>query len=152
MSGTKQNFVLVFEENDDERFIDSELVRLCMNRFIIGEDNQNDIIGVFEFLKHPVNVTKDLEHYCNYIQEIIAVAKNSNPLNDQQSTLHFIIGSHFGVGWGWQSVTSENTFMKISTILSQYHKASILCCIHTVRRRIFKHSQQRFRSFIIREI
>ena len=53
MIGKKQKLVLVFEENRDERMIDSKVVRLYMNRVIIGEDNQNDIIGVREILDFP---------------------------------------------------------------------------------------------------
>ena len=55
MLSKKQNLVLVFEVNDDERIIDSNLVRICMNRFIIGEDNQNDIHAVYQLSKHQTS-------------------------------------------------------------------------------------------------
>ena len=43
----KQNLYLFYEPaDDDDRKIDSKLVRLYMNRFIIEEDDQNEILGV----------------------------------------------------------------------------------------------------------
>ena len=49
----KQNIYLFYEQddNDDGRKIDSKLVRLYMNRFIIEEDHQNDIVGVADLTK-----------------------------------------------------------------------------------------------------
>ena len=41
-----QNIFLFYEKNDDDLKIDEKLVRLYMNRFIIEEDHQNDIVGV----------------------------------------------------------------------------------------------------------
>ena len=128
MIGKKQKLVLVFEENRDERMIDSKVVRLYMNRVIIGEDNQNDIIGVREMLDFPNGrwsadgggrLANDLEYKCRSIhQEIIEDEEYWNPLNDQQSAFHFIVGSHLGVSWGWPAWL-ENAFERIGTILTQ---------------------------------
>ena len=43
-----QNLFLFFEENENEKFINSRLVNLYMNRFVIDEDYQNEIIEVFQ--------------------------------------------------------------------------------------------------------
>ena len=49
----KQNIYLFYEQddNDDGRKIDTKLVRLYMNRFIIDEDHQNEIVGVADLTK-----------------------------------------------------------------------------------------------------
>ena len=59
----KQNIYLFYEENDeDARKIDSKLVTLYMNRFIIEEDNQNEIVGVTHLTKiERINFHRDLQ-------------------------------------------------------------------------------------------
>ena len=42
-----QNLFLFFEENDDEKDISSSLVHLYMNRFVIAEEDQTEIIGIY---------------------------------------------------------------------------------------------------------
>ena len=62
----KQNIYLFFEQNDDDSaVIDSKLVRLYMNRFIIEDDNQNEIIGVAHLSKmDKVDLCPDF-HFVN---------------------------------------------------------------------------------------
>ena len=46
-----QTIFLFYEKNDDDLEIDEKLVRLYMNRFIIEEDHQNEIVGVSPLTK-----------------------------------------------------------------------------------------------------
>lgn len=59
----KQNIFLFYEENDeDARKIDSKLVKLYMNRFIIEEDTQNEILGVENLTKvEKINFHRDVQ-------------------------------------------------------------------------------------------
>ena len=59
----KQNIYLFYEQNDeDARKIDSKLVRLYMNRFIIEEDIQNEILGVADLTKiEKINFHRDVQ-------------------------------------------------------------------------------------------
>ena len=56
MEPKKQNLIIFFEENDDEKDISSNLVRLYMNRFIINEEDQCEVSGVYELAKPDKNV------------------------------------------------------------------------------------------------
>ena len=47
----RQNIFLFYEKNEDDLKIDEKLVRLYMNRFIIEEDHQNEIVGVADLTK-----------------------------------------------------------------------------------------------------
>ena len=62
MEGKRQNLFLFLEENDDEKDISSSLVRLYMNRFVISEEDQNEIIGVYNLAK-PNKNTPLIEFY-----------------------------------------------------------------------------------------
>ena len=59
----KKYIYLFYEKNDeDARKIDSKLVRLYMNRFIIEENNQNEIVGVTHLTKiERINFHRDLQ-------------------------------------------------------------------------------------------
>ena len=50
MERKKQNIIIFYEENNDEKDISSKLVRLYMNRFLIGEDDQSELSGVYHIL------------------------------------------------------------------------------------------------------
>ena len=47
----KQNLILVYEENNDEKDISSRLVRWYMNRFLIGEEDQSEVTGVYALVQ-----------------------------------------------------------------------------------------------------
>ena len=66
---TKQSIYLFYEQNDeDERKIDSKLVRLYMNRFIVEENDQNEIIGVKYFKKiEKTNYHRNLQFSREFI-------------------------------------------------------------------------------------
>lgn len=49
----KHNLFLFYEENEDDRVISSNIVRLYMNRLTIEEDRQNEVIGV-KYLTKPI--------------------------------------------------------------------------------------------------
>ena len=47
----RQNMFLFYEKNEDDQKIDEKLVRLYMNRFIIEEDHQNELVGIADLTK-----------------------------------------------------------------------------------------------------
>ena len=51
MSILNRNIVLFFEENQDPMNISSRLVRLYMNRLVIDEEQQMEVIGSFNLTK-----------------------------------------------------------------------------------------------------
>ena len=52
MEQKKQNLILFYEENNDEKDISSKLVRLYMNRFLIGEEDQSELSGVYDLAQN----------------------------------------------------------------------------------------------------
>ena len=52
MERKKQNIIIFYEENNDEKDISSKLVRLYMNRFLIGEDDQSELSGVYDLAQN----------------------------------------------------------------------------------------------------
>ena len=52
MERKKQNLILFYEENNDEKDISSKLVRLYMNRFLIGEEDQSELSGVYDLAQN----------------------------------------------------------------------------------------------------
>lgn len=109
MSYRKQNFVLFFEENEDQRIINPNLVRLYMNRFIIDERWQHEIIGVHELSKVSKSLYEDRFESkqewlaCNTPQclkkwridrkVLIEGLKQSKKFETQNIDIHLIIGS-----------------------------------------------------------
>ena len=57
MERKTQNLFLFFEETDDEKDISSKLVLLYTNRFVICEDEQTEIIGVYNLAKTNANTS-----------------------------------------------------------------------------------------------
>ena len=57
MERKTQNLLIFFEEADDEKDISSKLVRLYMNRFVIDEEDQTEIIGVYNLAKAKANTS-----------------------------------------------------------------------------------------------
>ena len=55
MERKRQNLFLFFEENDDEKDISSNLLHLYMNRFVIAQEEQTEIIGVYNLAKPNEN-------------------------------------------------------------------------------------------------
>ena len=109
MPRRKQNLVLFFEEKEDARIIDAKLVRLYMNRFIINEDAQNEINGVYHLSNNRKRFIWSIDNgqmTIGKIKEdmfnIISYAINENCFHGQLSNIHLIIGYHFGLNWGWQ--------------------------------------------------
>ena len=47
MSSYAQNLFLFFQESEDKSDVSSNIVRLAMNKFIVDEDAQFEIIGVY---------------------------------------------------------------------------------------------------------
>ena len=119
----KQQNLYLFHEpsNDDYRKIDSELVRLYMNRFIIDEDDQNEIVGVgyltkiekchfphrinYETLSFDIHVEDNDIFYrwkesrkIKLMQDIEIINSSLMSLKVRENLVgdyHFIIGSSF---------------------------------------------------------
>ena len=53
---SKQNLFLFIEESEIEYDICSKLVQLSMNRFVVEEESQNEVSGIYHFqkLKKPM--------------------------------------------------------------------------------------------------
>ena len=62
MEQRTQNLFLFFEETDDEKDISSNLVHLYMNRSVMAEEEQSEIIGVYNLAK-PNKDTPLIEFY-----------------------------------------------------------------------------------------
>ena len=54
MERRNRNIILFFEENEDDKVINSRLVRLYMNRFTIEEEQRYDIAGVYNLTPVPL--------------------------------------------------------------------------------------------------
>ena len=105
----RQNLVLFFEENEDQRKINQNLVRLYMNRFIIDESSQHEIIGCHELSKVSKSLYEDrFEHKqewlaCNTPEALrkrrndrkvfIKGLEQSKKFETQNTVIHWIIGS-----------------------------------------------------------
>ena len=48
---SKQNLFLFFEDSDIDYDVSSKLVQLLMNRFVVAEDAQNEVSGIYQFQK-----------------------------------------------------------------------------------------------------
>lgn len=44
----KQDLILFYENNDDDRLYSNSMVTLYMNRFIIDEESQHEVSGVYQ--------------------------------------------------------------------------------------------------------
>ena len=62
MEQKTQHLILFFEENDDEKDISSNLVHLYMNKFVITEEEQTEISGIYNLAK-PNQTTPLIEFY-----------------------------------------------------------------------------------------
>ena len=109
MAYHRQNFVLFFEENEDQRKINQNLVRLYMNRFIIDESWQHEIIGCHELSKVSKSLYEDrFENKqewlaCNTSEALrkwkhdeklfIKGLQQSKKFETQNVDIHWIIGS-----------------------------------------------------------
>ena len=70
----RQNIFLFYEKNDDDLKIDEKLVRLYMNRFIIEEDHQNEIVGVApltEIAKMNFQIAQRFHNLPDYFQQYL---------------------------------------------------------------------------------
>ena len=134
--GRKQNLFLFFEENENEKVINSRLVNLYMNRFVIDEDNQNEINGIFKQKRvvpktsqysseHVILSTIQRQQFAQQVQaqEILDSAFNDKCLlKNDDNAAHFIIASDFPWSFipGQQSHWIEKWFQrKLETLSSQ---------------------------------
>ena len=120
MAVKKQNLFLFFEESEFEFDISSNFVRLSMNRLIVDEEAQFEIIGIYN-LKKSRREMIDFEHpdYKKFAKErtekeafdkdlVFEVMEKAFLHHTTSADAHFIIGSAFHVGiraslFGWIS-------------------------------------------------
>ena len=111
MNRSKQNLYLFFEENESYwDVINSNLVSIYMNRYVIDEENQNEITGVYKLMKVPSEATRTSERidtffWPTWYDEKFCTEKGYfdnhlidcayNDAKQQVNTTHFIIGTRF---------------------------------------------------------
>ena len=106
MISRKQNLFLFFEENEWAYNIQSKLVQLAMNRFVIDEDAQFEVIKIYHLTKVKREMM-DFRHpeFKNYVKErtekeahdlqLISDALNEAKRHQKHGDPHFIFGSFF---------------------------------------------------------
>ena len=105
MSPCKQDLYLFFEENESLihpmwDVINARLVSLYMNRYVIDEENQNEINGIYNLMKVPLEQSW-FDWLFSPVKESYDNQIIKNALNDaisskkQMNTVHFIIGTMF---------------------------------------------------------
>ena len=52
----KQDLILFYENNDDDRLFSNSMVTLYMNRFIIDEESQYEVSGVHHLAAGPTDI------------------------------------------------------------------------------------------------
>ena len=110
MSSYTQNLFLFFEESVHQPDVSSNIVRIAMNKFIVDEDAQFEVVGVF-YLKRriqPLDVfqlisktdrekflEKVKEKYKHDLRVIYKALKLADSISSEIVDTHFIIGSRF---------------------------------------------------------
>ena len=102
MSKSKQHSYLFLEENGLEYEISSSLVRLSMNRFVVNEDAQFEVIGIYNLER----ATKEMADLRNPSYKYFAKQRTEKDAFDKdlisdvmdQVTLHPRIDAHFIIG------------------------------------------------------
>ena len=98
----KQNFVLFFEEQNDDRCISQNLVKLYLNRFVIDEMAQHEVIGVFKLESIPAGYIPEQlmesikTNKLQYDKKIFktALRKSLKKIcHSEPFSIHFMIGS-----------------------------------------------------------
>ena len=148
----KQNLFLFFEENEHKFEISSDLVRLSMNRFIIDEEAQFEIIGVYNLKKTKEEMTNTKNpNYKKFAKErtdkeafdkdLISEAVDK-ALSHQTTSAdtHFIIGSQYHL-IDWRNITertaiSTRVFDWISSEIKDIGLQSLYCTIYLGTRQL----------------
>ena len=114
MERKTQNLFLFFEETDDEKDTSSKLVRLYMNRFVIDEEDQTEIIGAYNLSKANENKAKR-EHDKSLFEKLGSEIESFRPTG-QNFMDHFLIGSSY-------YIKSSGSIVKnwIDEIYRSYH-------------------------------
>ena len=102
MSKSKQHLYLFLEENELEYEISSSLVRLSMNRFVVNEAAQFEVIGIYNLKR----ATKEMADLGNPSYKYFARERTEKDAFDKdlisnamyQATLHPRIDAHFIIG------------------------------------------------------
>ena len=102
MNRRKQNLYLFFEESEsDLDTLYSKMVSIYMNRYVIDEEDQNEITGVYKLMKVPGEITRPDLTFSNdkesFDSQLIDCAYND--AKQRVNTAHFIIGTKFLYGF-----------------------------------------------------
>ena len=116
MNRSKQNLYLFFEENESYwDVVNSNLVSIYMNRYVIDEEMQNEITGAYKLMKVPREKTRPYETmvergYRPFHRWTFSTEKESfdsqifecayNDAKQRVNTAHFIIGTNHLFGFG----------------------------------------------------
>ena len=82
MERRNRSIILFFEENEDDKVINSRLVRLYMNRFTIEEEQRYDIAGIYNLTPVPLITRIHGESEKDKKQKKLCIAKK-NWIKDQ---------------------------------------------------------------------
>lgn len=138
MTRPKQHLFLFFEENEYKFNISSNLVRLSMNRCVVDEDSQVEVIGTFKLKKlkqNMINFRDGNPEYKNSEKEraekeafdksLILQALNQAAITTKNESVNsqFIFGSQFHP-LHIQIIHPQHGFFDIRTIAGTYRKAS----------------------------
>jgi len=143
MPKSKQHLYLFLEENELEYEISSSLVKLSMNRFVVNEDAQFEVMGIYNF-KRATKEMADL-HDASYKffakertekdafdKDLISDAMDQATLNPHVDS-HFIIGSFFHpifMYWDHRTTARSNLFDWISQEIKNNDIRSIQCTLY----------------------
>ena len=107
MTPSRQNLCLFLEENDLEYVIDSKIVHRFMNRSVVGEEDQFEIIGVYNLQKveklmydhqdpdYKYHATKRTEKEANDRNTFSEALEKASQFVSTKVDTHFVIGSCF---------------------------------------------------------
>ena len=122
MQKSKQNLFLFFEENELEFEISSSLVQLSMNRFVIDEDDQFEVIGIYNLTK----ATKEMANFDDPADKYFAKERTEKQAYDKvliseaidQAALHPLVDSHFIIGTYFHRIFVDwNKYLPASSML-----------------------------------
>ena len=93
----RQNLVLLHEENEDDRLISNNMVSLYMNRFLIDEEAQHELIGVYHLTKAENStftagkfhqIIKKIIEKIPFISRILQRRRDEQKLQKDKTTIH----------------------------------------------------------------
>ena len=144
MSKSKQHLYLFFEENEVEFVITSSLVKISMNRFVVSEDAQFEVMGIYNLQKFTKAILDKDDPSYKYLakertekdafdQALISDAMDKATLHPRVDA-HFIIGTDFQFRsarsnlFNWMSQEIENNDIAVRSIRCTVYNG-MRCCL-----------------------